>query len=341
MFLHAVPVSLSYIVASLHILLLKGDTPARANALPFAEPETSTCEDAVDDSDMHELDLHMAALSRVELLQTSFSLQHPGNAQHSENSHAQSMLQRLLSSQHPLQGLSTHLGLNDGRRLLDVVSWAGTICAVLLFASPAPTFSNIVREGAVRNFDALPYLLALLQCLLWVSYAVITPNRLPSLLTNLCGAGFELIWCMLYFVYTSDRAKFGKQFIVVVAVWMVLTGVDVLTVPHIQMWHRHRLKPEDSIQTEALGLICVVFNILMYAAPLGIAKRVIQTGSVEYMPLGLSICTLLCSSTWTAYSLMVNDIWLLIPNFSGVVLGVAQLFIYFWFRGGAQPDLKG
>eukprot|EP00930_Biecheleria_cincta_P016208 TRINITY_DN13276_c0_g1_i1.p1 TRINITY_DN13276_c0_g1~~TRINITY_DN13276_c0_g1_i1.p1 ORF type:complete len:108 (-),score=8.03 TRINITY_DN13276_c0_g1_i1:41-364(-) len=106
------------------------------------------------------------------------------------------------------------------------------------------------------------------------------------------------------------------------------------------MWQRHRLKPEDSIQTEALGLICVAFNIMMYAAPLGIVKRVVQTGSVEYMPLGLSVCTLLCSSTWTAYSLMVSDIWLLIPNASGVVLGVAQLIIYSWFCGERKEEVK-
>jgi len=340
MFPNAVPVWLSCLIASSDLLLLNGDTSARANAPLSAESDSSTCVDAVDDSDAQELDLHMAALSRVELLQTSISLQRRGTDQESKKLHAQSIVQRLLSCQHPFQGLSRHLGLDDEKKMLDVVSWAGTLCAVLLFASPAPTFRNIVREGAVRNFDALPYLLALLQCSLWVSYSVITPNRLPSLLTNLCGAGLELIWCILYLSFSSERTAFATKFVVVVAAWILLTGVDVLTVPHMQAWQRHRLKPQDSIQTEALGLICVVFNIMMYAAPLGIVKRVIQTGSVEYMPLGLSVCTLLCSSTWTAYSLMVNDIWMLIPNASGVLLGVVQLVIYSWFCGAKKEGVK-
>ena len=48
-------------------------------------------------------------------------------------------------------------------------------------------------------------------------------------------------------------------------------------------------------------------NVLMYAAPLNVARVVVATESVEFMPLGLTLGTLACSASWTTYALLVGD----------------------------------
>ena len=69
-------------------------------------------------------------------------------------------------------------------------------------------------------------------------------------------------------------------------------------------------------------------NVLMYAAPLNVARVVVATESVEFMPLGLTLGTLACSVSWTTYALLVGDATILAPNVLGDALGVAQVLLY-------------
>jgi solute carrier family 50 protein (sugar transporter) len=142
---------------------------------------------------------------------------------------------------------------------------------------------------------------------------------------------------LIFLRFSSNRASFARKFAAVVAIWGAFTLVDTLGVPHLD-WKS--LKEGDSLQTDLLGLVCVALNIAMYAAPLGIAYKVVKTRSVEYMPLPLSMCTLLCSIFWFAYALMVGDVWVMVPNACGIVLGVMQLVIYAMCCGGKVPTAR-
>merc|ERR1711974_171590 len=77
-----------------------------------------------------------------------------------------------------------------------------------------------------------------------------------------------------------------------------------------------------------LGLACVVANVIAYASPLAVVRQVVRTKSVDSMPLGISVATLLNSMVCLSYALLMGDPWVLIPNACGVVLGVVQLGIY-------------
>lgn len=59
----------------------------------------------------------------------------------------------------------------------------------------------------------------------------------------------------------------------------------------------------------------------------------IATKSVEYMPLTLSLVSLLNSICWTTYALIRFDIFITIPNGTGTLLCLGQLFLYFWYAG--------
>ncbi|PKA52033.1 Bidirectional sugar transporter SWEET4 [Apostasia shenzhenica] len=57
-------------------------------------------------------------------------------------------------------------------------------------------------------------------------------------------------------------------------------------------------------------------------------KLVIQTKSVEYMPLFLSLASFFNGVSWTAYALIRFDLFITIPNGLGVLFSVAQLLLY-------------
>jgi hypothetical protein len=68
---------------------------------------------------------------------------------------------------------------------------------------------------------------------------------------------------------------------------------------------------------------------------------VVRTRSVEFMPLGLSLATLLCAAAWSVYAVYVGDATILVPNIMGVALASAQLALYARYCGGAGGDGTG
>ena len=55
-----------------------------------------------------------------------------------------------------------------------------------------------------------------------------------------------------------------------------------------------------------LGTLAVVLNIIKYSAPLSVMKRVIETRSVTYMPIHLTLACLCCSLSWGWYGIVVR-----------------------------------
>ncbi|KAL6177452.1 hypothetical protein ACLB2K_048978 [Fragaria x ananassa] len=84
-------------------------------------------------------------------------------------------------------------------------------------------------------------------------------------------------------------------------------------------------------RTLVVGIICIVFNILMYASPLTVMKMVIKTKSVKHMPFYLSLANFLNGIVWLIYSLLKFDINILIPNGLGALSGLVQLILYATF----------
>lgn len=207
-----------------------------------------------------------------------------------------------------------------------VVSWVGTVFAWFLFLSPSKTFYRIIKERSVSGFDSTPYLVSALNCILWVSYGIVTPNRFALLVNNAVGFAISSTWSTIFTIFSPPKLRktvllkiFG-----VLATWAALFLADLFAVPKIPL----KPFPGMSLQTEILGIACVILNTLMYGAPLVVVRQVLKTKSVEFMPLPLSVMTFLTSCLWFAYSILVRDPWLFTPNVMGVALGAAQLIIY-------------
>ncbi|KAE8736025.1 methyl-CpG-binding domain-containing protein 9-like isoform X1 [Hibiscus syriacus] len=87
-----------------------------------------------------------------------------------------------------------------------------------------------------------------------------------------------------------------------------------------------------------------VFNIIMYGLPLAIWKKVFDTKSVEYMPFWLSLAGFSNGICWTIYALIQFDIFILVSNGLGSILGAIQLglYAYFYFNGNdkAKDQVK-
>jgi len=225
------------------------------------------------------------------------------------------------------------------------IGWVGTAMAIFLFLAPLPTMRKVSRARSTLEFSATPFLVSTLNCGLWSVYALpmITPDRYQSLVCNVFGLVMEVAYICHFLRFAANRRALWLRLAGAVATLAALVGIaialDAAAVP-FPCWP-HAASECPRVASNVLGWMASVFNILMYAAPLTIMADVLRTRSVQFMPLPLTLAVLCCSSAWLVYALYVMDPFILIPNVSGVGLGVLQVCLYTYVAGivGERKEL--
>ncbi|PKU81011.1 Bidirectional sugar transporter SWEET6b [Dendrobium catenatum] len=213
------------------------------------------------------------------------------------------------------------LSTNAIRNIIGIV--AGNVISFGLFLSPAPTFMKIYKMKAVEQFSPIPYLTILVNCMLWVFYGlpIVKPNTI--LVSTINGVGVLIVSSyLIIFFYFSPKKMRIKVLRILAGELVFMTMVITLVLLTL---HTH-----DS-RSLIVGIIAIIFCIGMYASPLSVMKLVIKTKSVEYMPFWLSFTGFLNGVCWTSYALIKIDIFLLIPNGLGAILGLLQLLLYAFY----------
>jgi len=207
----------------------------------------------------------------------------------------------------------------------------GNIISLFLFLSPVPTFVQIWKKGSVEHYSPAPYLATLINCLIWTFYGLpmVHPHSTLVLTINGSGITIELAYIILFFIF-SDRKKRLK---VLLGLLIELIFVSVLVALVLTLAHSHK---ERSL---IVGIICILFNVMMYASPLVVMKLVLTTRSVEYMPFSLSLTSFVNGLTWSTYALIQFDPFILVPNGVGAVLAMVQLILYAIFYKSTKRQI--
>ncbi|XP_015084071.1 bidirectional sugar transporter SWEET4-like [Solanum pennellii] len=151
----------------------------------------------------------------------------------------------------------------------------GSISAFILLLSPLPTFIHIWKKKSVEKFSAFPYIVAFLNCGLWLLYGLPWIQQQRSLLMmtiNGLALAIEMVYLMLFVLYSKKEKRMKILFIILSEiVFIVSLAILVATLVHC---HKKR--------STIVGTSCIVANILMYASPL-----TIMTANVMGAILGL------------------------------------------------------
>ncbi|KAL9264570.1 Bidirectional sugar transporter SWEET7-like protein [Drosera capensis] len=115
-----------------------------------------------------------------------------------------------------------------------------------------PTFVNIYKKGSVEQYSPVPYLATFFNCMLWVLYGLpfVHPNSILVITINGAGTFIE--------VPNNKRLKL----IVIAVLEVVFVGVVAVAVLSLV----HGTKDRSRV----IGIIAIVGNIMMYAAPLSV-----------------------------------------------------------------------
>ncbi|PRQ60345.1 bidirectional sugar transporter SWEET3 [Rosa rugosa] len=213
-----------------------------------------------------------------------------------------------------------------GERLRLATGVMGNAASLLLYSTPILTMSRITRKKSTEEFSCVPYITALLNCLLYTWYGLPVVScgweNFPVVTINGLGILLEFSFILIYFWFASPTRK--MKVIAILIPVMVMFCITVSISTFVFHDHRHR--------KEFVGSLGLVASVTMYASPLVAVKQVIVTKSVEFMPFYLSFFSFLSSSLWMAYGLLGHDLFLASPNLVGSPLGIFQLLLYCKYR---------
>ncbi|TKY50408.1 Bidirectional sugar transporter SWEET7b [Spatholobus suberectus] len=198
---------------------------------------------------------------------------------------------------------------------------AGNVISFGLFFSPAPTFYKIIKKKAVEEFKPDPYIATVLNCAFWVFYGMpfVHPHSILVVTINGIGLVFEFVYLAIFFTYATSKGR--KKLLLYLLVEAIFFAVIAL----VTMLVLHATQRRSLV----VGVICDVFNVMMYVSPLTIMAKVIKTKSVKYMPFWLSLTNFLNGVCWTTFALIHPfDLFLLISNSIGAISGFVQLILY-------------
>ncbi|OWM67357.1 bidirectional sugar transporter SWEET9-like [Punica granatum] len=218
--------------------------------------------------------------------------------------------------------LSVHL-------LAFIFGLLGNIVGFLVFLAPLPTFITIFKKKSSDGFQSIPYVVALSSAMLLLYYGFLKTDATLIISINAIGIVIELTYLTIYMIYASKGAK---MFTLKLLVLFNVLGFGIMLA--LTMW---LLKGPRRVN--AVGWICAAFNLAVFAAPLGIMRRVIKTKSVEFMPFTLSFFLTLCATMWFFYGYFVKDMFIALPNVMGFLLGITQMILYVIYKNAEKKTL--
>ncbi|XP_007025233.2 PREDICTED: bidirectional sugar transporter SWEET2a [Theobroma cacao] len=213
----------------------------------------------------------------------------------------------------------------------DAAGVAGNIFAFVLFLSPIPTFRRIIRNESTEQFSGMPYICALLNCLicLWYGMPLVKPGVILVATVNSTGAVFQLIYICIFIRYAAKPMKL-KMLGFLISVFAIFALIVFVSLRFLDSPSRQLF----------VGYLSVASLVSMFASPLLVINLVIKMKSVEYMPFSLSLATFLMSLAFYVYGMFKHDAFICVPNGIGTVLGTVQLALYAYYNSASREELR-
>ncbi|KAF3505300.1 hypothetical protein F2Q69_00040048, partial [Brassica cretica] len=150
--------------------------------------------------------------------------------------------------------------MTDAHTARTIVGIIGNVISFGLFCSPIPTMIKIWKMKSVSEFKPDPYLATVLNCMMWSFYGFpfVHPDSLLVITINGTGLFMELVYVTIFFIFATSAIR-RKITIAMVAEMIFMAAMIFCT-----LYFLHTTKQRSML----IGIMCIVFNVIMYASPL-------------------------------------------------------------------------
>ncbi|KAI5661774.1 hypothetical protein M9H77_21097 [Catharanthus roseus] len=206
----------------------------------------------------------------------------------------------------------------------------GNAISFFVFLSPITTFYKIYQRKSSQGYNSIPYIIGLFSASLLLYYGVMKTHAFLIITINGAGCVFEVTYLLIYVLYATKKDKISTLRLIVllnIGCLSLIVGVSLLLT-------------KGAKRVALVGWACAVINVAVFAAPLSVMRQVIRTKSVEFMPIGLSICLTLNAMAWFFYGFFIRDYFIALPNILGFIFGIIQVILYLVYKKARKEGQK-
>ena len=204
--------------------------------------------------------------------------------------------------------------------IVDKLASFGQLTTLLLLISPFPSFVFCHKKSLEKNAQmsqvSYKYLLANFVCsAVWLAYSLKVDN------TDLIVINFlaTVLTCLFLGLYVYVKVKVGhhqKSFMFL-----------ILSTPIIFAAY------SESLSTSSTGLMATSLSVITYGMSLDNISVTLKTRDSAQVNMGITIACVLNGVIWMCYAILVQDIYVLIPNLMALASASIQLNLYKWSTG--------
>jgi len=180
------------------------------------------------------------------------------------------------------------------------------------------TAVEMIKSAQVNGLSPLTFISLFVNCVIWSLYGF-GINDLTVFIPNAIGTLVGLFCSITYHLYCVD----------VPYLLYFISGLIII----------FSFVLYNSNDFENIGMTGVVISILLTGSPLSVLKHVINEKSTQRLPFNTTVLMCGNSISWLLYGLYVNKITVIIPNFIGFLLTIAQLALFVIY-GFAKPKVS-
>ncbi|KAH7420992.1 hypothetical protein KP509_13G035200 [Ceratopteris richardii] len=214
-------------------------------------------------------------------------------------------------------------GGGDGRDVREIAQATlgilGNIASCVFFLSSAPTIVRLVKSKTSGGLSGDLYALKLFNCMLWCFYGTpyVHPHDFWVVLTNSLGSLFSLMYIVAYLWVATSKEKVS----LVSKLCTILLSMAILILLLVF------LSKNQGQRIFVVGILCALVSSGMHLTLLSQCRMAIQSKDKQYLHPNASLAAFLKGAIWTAYGVVDLDIFILIPNGVGVIIGILQVIL--------------
>eukprot|EP00752_Nemacystus_decipiens_P016216 g14501.t1 len=177
---------------------------------------------------------------------------------------------------------------------------------------------------------------------LWVIYGLFIWDIVPTVATNVVGLVFSMYYCAVFATVVEPASRKRSTYNLFAGTFLVICLVVTFCLgsfsPHPGLRSISSDKDANSADAEGderakrfLGLAASAATAVQYAAPLTELVKVVNRRSTDGLSLLLAAVSLICSSLWACYGVMLGDPFIYVPNVMGVLFSATQCSLFWVF----------
>jgi solute carrier family 50 (sugar transporter) len=205
-----------------------------------------------------------------------------------------------------------------------VLTTSGYFIALTLFYSPFPTIRKMINEKDATKYSSLPHFSLMSVCFFWGSYALFYQHRMDLVVLNIIGILVCTYYLSFFFVYSRRKIQviLVSSYIAMILLHVILFYICFFILPNGYL---------------IVGTLAVIVNISLFASTLKAMYLAIKEKNITRLPVFFIWIGLVSCVNWLAFAIVIEDVFVAIPNICGLVLNIAQLVLVRYLKKFSQP----